>query len=115
MSATKHSVLLNALNEMAESPAYAVSKQVLREAEVLIVNQESDLVRLQAKIDEVNKLRDYEAKCGAENETLRKQIAELSERNAKLVNGLEEANKLYSEVLAKITELEQQVAELNKD
>lgn len=52
---SKHAQLLNDLSDMQQSPAYAVRRGVLAEAERVIMAQEREIARLSREIIDVQK------------------------------------------------------------
>lgn len=50
-----HSALLNQLDAMAASPHYAMRRNVLREAESLILRQEREIIQLKEQLNAAQK------------------------------------------------------------
>ena len=53
--ASKHAELLNRINEMIQAPCYALAAHTLVKCELVIINQETELSRLNAKVAELQK------------------------------------------------------------
>lgn len=62
---SSHSALLNRLDDMAASPHYAMRRNVLREAESLILRQEQEIIQLKEQLNAAQETRTITGTLGS--------------------------------------------------